>query len=97
MLTLTTDAVVAIRDLTAQEEPSGETGLRLSTKSDNGAGTSLDASISGGPQLGDEILEAEGARVFVESAIVSYLDDKTLDAEVAQEGGVTFLVTKTMA
>ncbi|WP_043628428.1 HesB/IscA family protein [Nonomuraea candida] len=85
MLTLTADAVAAIRDLTTQPETPPDTGLRIAASSTNGAGRSLELSVSGGPHPNDHILEAEGVRVYLEPSAASFLDDKTLDAEVEDD------------
>ncbi|WP_219509007.1 HesB/IscA family protein [Nonomuraea ceibae] len=82
MLTLTTDAVAAIRDLTTQPETPPDTGLRIAASSTNGSGRSLELSVSGGPHPDDQILEGEGVRVYLEPSAASFLDDKTLDAEM---------------
>ncbi len=87
MLTLTGPAVQAIRTLTTQPGLGLETGLRIAPE---GADQdSLTLSVSDGPQAGDEVIEAEGVRVFVQSDAAAILDDKALDAEV-DEQGVTF-------
>ncbi|MEV4173756.1 Fe-S cluster assembly protein HesB [Nonomuraea sp. NPDC049709] len=82
MLTLTADAVAAIRDLTTQPETPPDTGLRIAASSTNGSGRSLELSVSGGPHPNDQILEAEGVRVYLEPTAATFLDDKTLDAEI---------------
>ncbi|MEV1001690.1 Fe-S cluster assembly protein HesB [Nonomuraea sp. NPDC050202] len=82
MLTLTADAVAAIRDLTTQPETPPDTGLRIAASSTNGSGRSLELSVSGGPHPNDQIIEAEGVRVYLESTAASFLDDKMLDAEI---------------
>ncbi|MEU4573141.1 Fe-S cluster assembly protein HesB [Nonomuraea sp. ATR24] len=85
MLTLTTDAVAAIRDLTTQPETPPDTGLRIAASSTNGSDRSLELSVSGGPHPEDQILEAEGVRVYLEPSAASFLDDKTLDAEMEDD------------
>lgn len=87
MLTLTNPAVEAIRTLITQPGLPSETGLRIAPEeADTG---SLTLSVSDGPQIGDEVIEAEGVRVFVQSDAAVMLDDKALDAEVDDQG-VTF-------
>ncbi|UBU17885.1 HesB/IscA family protein [Nonomuraea gerenzanensis] len=85
MLTLTADAVAAIRDLTTQPETPPDTGLRIAASSTNGSGSSLELSVSGGPHPDDLILEPEGVRVYLEPAAASFLNDKTLDAEIEDD------------
>jgi Fe-S cluster assembly iron-binding protein IscA len=88
MLTLTENAVRAIRGLTSQQGQAAESGLRIMT-SGNQAST-LQLSLAPSPMAGDEVVEAEGARVFLEPAAVAVLDDKALDATVDDDGGVAF-------
>ncbi|MGI5282014.1 Fe-S cluster assembly protein HesB [Nonomuraea polychroma] len=85
MLTLTADAVAAIRDLTSQPETPPNTGLRIASSSVDGPAGSLELSISGGPHPDDQILEAEGVRVYLEPTAASLLQDKTLDAEMLED------------
>lgn len=58
-----------------------------------GAGGSRQLSVSAaaGPEEGDEILETEGPRVFLDSEAAVILD-KVLDAQVGEQGNVEFLV-----
>lgn len=90
MLTLTHDAATAIQALTTKPDLPEQTGLRIaSAAGDNGA-LSFAVSVADGPQPDDEVVEAEGARVFVDSEVVPALTDKALDAEVDEQGQVRF-------
>jgi Fe-S cluster assembly iron-binding protein IscA len=89
VLTLTTDATEAIEQiLTSPGVPSGA-GLRITpgTSSDNDAtpATELTVAVTEGPAAGDEVIEDQGARVFIENTVSGYLDDKLLDAELVDE------------
>lgn len=89
MLALTHNATDAIeRILAAPGVPSGA-GIRIApgtTVSDGGAATNeLQLSVAEEPIDGDEVIEEQGARVFVEDTVSGYLDDKELDAEVVDE------------
>jgi Fe-S cluster assembly iron-binding protein IscA len=44
------------------------------------------------PQPGDQVLEEDGARVFLEETAAVTLDDKILDAQVDDNGGVQFTI-----
>lgn len=94
MLTLTDNAVEVIRNLTTQPGLSDDTGLRISTQAQgaNGDGAGFMLALSQGPDLGDEVIEARHARVFVQHAAAEVLDDKMLDAEVNEQGEIAFLV-----
>ncbi|MEV0621315.1 Fe-S cluster assembly protein HesB [Nonomuraea sp. NPDC050404] len=88
MLTLTDNAVVAIRDLMVGEEVSADAGLRISPKADE-AGT-LEVSLANTPQSGDQVVEKEDVRVFVAQDAVQILDDKSLDAQPGNPGQPAF-------
>ena len=78
MLTLTDNAVTAIRDLLVGEDVSADAGLRIAPKADE-AGT-LEVSLASTPQAGDQVVEKADVRVFVAEEAVPILDDKSLDA-----------------
>ena len=89
MLALTDNATDAIeRILTAPGVPTGA-GIRIApgtAVSDGGAATNeLQLSVAEEPAIGDEVIEEQGARVFVEDTVSGYLDDKKLEAEVIDE------------
>jgi Fe-S cluster assembly iron-binding protein IscA len=87
MLTMTENAVLVIRDLTAQEEVPAGAGLRIA--SDLAAG-SLNLSLAENPAQGDQVVDADGARVFLDPQAAQILDDKALDAAVDEQGAVQF-------
>jgi Fe-S cluster assembly iron-binding protein IscA len=94
MLTLTNNAVTAIRALTSQPEQSPETGLRIMGQ---GQGQSqgvppFQLALAETPAEGDQVIETDGARVFVAGDAAEALADKALDAEVDDQGGVAFSV-----
>ncbi|GAA2213181.1 hypothetical protein GCM10009850_086430 [Nonomuraea monospora] len=88
MLTLTDNAVVAIRDLMVGEDVPADAGLRISPKADE-AGT-LEVTLTSNPQAGDQVVEKEDVRVFVAEDAVPILDDKALDAQPGAPGQPTF-------
>ncbi len=88
MLTLTDNAVRAIRSLTKQEGQPDESGLRIMSGGDQAS--ALQLALAPSPMAGDEVVESGGVRVFMEPAAASVLSDKALDAEVDQDGGVAF-------
>ncbi len=90
MLTLTDNAVTAIRALTSQPEQSPETGLRIMGR---GEGVPpFELALAETPVEGDQVIEANGARVFLADDTAQALTDKALDAQVDDEGGVAFSV-----
>lgn len=90
MLTLTDNAVTAIRALTSQPELPAETGLRIMAQGEEVP--SFQLALAANPVEGDEVIESGGARVFVEAHAAEALADKSLDAEVDDQGGVAFSV-----
>ncbi len=95
MLTLTDSAVSAIRSLTAQPELPDETGLRIMSQPDGGP--SFQVTLAESPLAGDQVIESEGARVFLEPEAAQALGDKSLDAQVDDEGTVAFTLAEQLA
>ncbi|MGK5556568.1 Fe-S cluster assembly protein HesB [Actinomadura kijaniata] len=90
MLTLTDGAVQVIRTVTANPELPPETGIRIEPGV-NGS-DALRLSVAAAPEAGDQIVEEEGARVYLEPEVAQLLDDKTLDAQVDPQGEVEFTI-----
>jgi len=91
MLTVTDNAAAVIRDITAQDEVPPGAGLRIST--DPTAG-SLTLSVTPQPEEGDQVVDASGARLFVDAEAAPLLEDKALDADVDSEGGLQFILAE---
>ncbi|MFB9233993.1 HesB/IscA family protein [Plantactinospora siamensis] len=87
MLTLTDNAVLVIRDLTAQQEVPDGAGLRIATDADAGA---LTLALAEAPTQGDQVVDNDGARIFLDADAAQLLDDKALDAAVDAQGAVQF-------
>ena len=80
MLAMTAAAAAAIRDLTS-DTPNGA-GLRVSLeKPGNGTEPEFALCVAEAPADDDEVIESDGARLFVEPAVSGYFADKVLDAE----------------
>jgi iron-sulfur cluster assembly protein len=90
MLTLTNNAVDAIRNLTVEQAVPDEGGLRIA---DDGAGA-LTISLVPAPYDGDQVLDASGARLFLDPGASQVLDDKELDAATGHDGRVRFAVAE---
>jgi Fe-S cluster assembly iron-binding protein IscA len=95
MLTLTDNAVSAIRGLTSGPELPVETGLRIAAQGDGAP--SFQLALAEGPVAGDEVVEEDGARVFLEPAAAAVLGGKSLDAQVTEQGQVAFSVSEQAA
>lgn len=92
MLTLTDDAVQAIRDLLVGEDLPQNAGMRIAAvESDPG---SLELSLTSGPQAGDEVVAREDVRVFLSPEAARIVGDKTLDADVSAQGRPSFRLTR---
>jgi len=82
MLALTESAADAIREIvTAPEVPEGA-GLRIATQPGSEQAEVLEVMIAAMPAENDQVMDDDGARVFVEAAAAELLDDKLLDARV---------------
>jgi Fe-S cluster assembly iron-binding protein IscA len=90
MLVLTDNAVTAIRALTSQPEQPPDTGLRIMGQGEGVPPFQL--ALAESPGEGDQIIESDGARVFLAAGAAEALSDKALDAEVDDQGGVAFSV-----
>jgi iron-sulfur cluster assembly protein len=88
VLTLTDEAVSALRELTTQPGLPAQTGLRIAPQESGAAGLAL--SLAEGPQAGDQVIEDAGVHVYVDSGAAAALDDKALDARIGETGEVSF-------
>lgn len=90
MLALTDQAASAIRTLTTQPDMPDQTGLRIAPAVDEGGTPTFALSLTTSPEPKDQVVESEGARVFLDPDVAPVLDDKTLDAQVDEQGRVEF-------
>ncbi|MFE3098843.1 hypothetical protein [Nocardia tengchongensis] len=89
MLMLTSTAVEAVRDITTGEGAPVEAGLRISSPED---AQSFRLALAVAPSQGDEVLTAEGARIFMDRKAAEYFEDKILDTDLDSKGNTTFVV-----
>jgi Fe-S cluster assembly iron-binding protein IscA len=80
MLELTETAKDVVREMVASEEAPEGSGLRIAAEPTGDGEASLSLELAPAPAEGDEVVEADGARVFLEPAAASLLDDLVLDA-----------------
>jgi iron-sulfur cluster assembly protein len=93
MLVLTETAAEAVRSVASTPSASEGAGLRIASSVDNPREpASLQATAAPGPSQGDQVIEAAGARVFLEPQAAAYLEDKVLDAQFDAEGKAQFSV-----
>ena len=79
MLVLTDQAKEVIKGIV--EEVGPEAGLRITASGDGNGDTALDFDLASAPGEGDEVVEDDGAKVFLDPAAAEVLADKTLDVE----------------
>lgn len=91
MLTLTSNAAQVIRSLQSGSELPDGAGLRIATRPEEDV-TSLQLAMAAAPTGDDEVVEAQGARVFLENSAASMLEQMILDAEVDDKGSVQFFL-----
>jgi iron-sulfur cluster assembly protein len=90
MLALTDTAVEVVKEIVASDGPAEDAGLRMVAVQE-GSHARFQLTVAAVPGEDDEIVETQGARVFLEPNAASLLDDKLLDAFVA-ENEVSFTI-----
>ena len=91
MLVLTEAAAEVVKSITSTPQTPDETGLRIvSSAPEPGDPGALQITAAAGPDENDQVIEAAGARVFIEPQAAAYLDDKVLDAQLDEQGKARF-------
>ena len=88
MLTLTENASMAVKSIVGQVADAPDGGLRI--RDTGSAETGFELGVSPQPETTDAVVEAEGARVFLDAGAALALEDKVLDAQMEQDGSVRF-------
>lgn len=89
MLTLTDTASTAVKTIAGRalgEDADG--GLRISTTAEEG----FAVAIATAPEATDVVVENHGAQVFLEKEASEALTDKVLDAQLDNDGSVSFAI-----
>ena len=86
MLTLTENACDIVKRYTDHPETPDDAGLRITSTSD----AQLAVTTADEPVAGDELVEQDGARVYLDAAAAQQLDDKVLDAGIDETGNIQF-------
>lgn len=89
MLMLTPTAVQAVREITSGEGAPQEAGLRITTADE---AESFRLVIAAGPSADDEVLTADGARIYLDQQSAAYFDDKILDTGIDEKGNPSFVI-----
>lgn len=91
MLMLTDAAAEVVKSFTSNSEVPQGAGLRIASPSPGtGDPDSLQVTATTAPGEHDQVIEKEGARVFVEPQAAVFLDNKVLDAQVDDQGKARF-------
>ena len=90
MLTMTDTAAAEIRSLVDRPDVPDDGGVRIS----GGVNGSLQLALTAGPMDGDQVVDHQGARVFLEPQVGELLADKKLDAAVGEQGNLQFSITE---
>ncbi|UFU06943.1 HesB/IscA family protein [Ruania halotolerans] len=91
MLTLTENAQTAIKSITEQAGLPAEGGVRIAMAE---SGTELQMSLVPEPAENDQVVEDDGARVFVATETSELLETQQLDASQTAEGTGFSLASK---
>lgn len=87
MLTLTENAGTVVSNIVAQTGLAAGGGLRIDEQGDQFAVTIAEA-----PTPQEVVVEDHGARVFLSTTVAEVLDDKVLDAQIAEDGSARFAI-----
>ena len=84
MLTLTDNARHAVQDIATRAGLPEQGGLRIAQSSEQVG--SFELSLVAEPVAGDALVEAEGAKVYIEPQTSAALEDQQLDAAPTEDG-----------
>ena len=91
MLVLTEAAAKVVKSVTSDPQAPQAAGLRISSSDPApDSASTLQVEAVPGPGENDQVLEADGARLFVAPQAAGFLDDKVLDAQVDGQGNPRF-------
>jgi Fe-S cluster assembly iron-binding protein IscA len=91
MLLLTETAAEVVKSVTSTPQTPDGGGLRIASPAQTPETPGeLELSAAAQPAENDQVIEAAGARVFLEPNAASYLQDKVLDAKVDESGNAQF-------
>jgi Fe-S cluster assembly iron-binding protein IscA len=91
VLTLTPTAAEVVRTLVEESPAPDSGGLRIAAGEMTPEGVPLELALVVEPEEADRTVEQEGATVYLEPTAAQLLDDKLLDAQVAEDS-VTFVL-----
>jgi iron-sulfur cluster assembly protein len=95
MLILTERATDVIRSIAERPEYPDTAGLRIAASADGKR--RLSAVPAEYAETGDQVIDNEGARVFLDADAASRLDDQVLDAVIDEQNRVEFVLANQQA
>jgi iron-sulfur cluster assembly protein len=91
MLVLTEAAAQVVKSVTSTPQAPGGAGLRIAPSAPEPTDASaLKVNVAAGPGENDQVIDAAGARVFLEPQAAAFLEDKVLDAQIDEQGKAHF-------
>ncbi|MCU1406797.1 MAG: hypothetical protein JWQ43_3100 [Glaciihabitans sp.] len=90
MLTITDNAATAVKDLAGRTTGTETGGLRIATTEADRS--NFEVTVIPAPEADDQVVENDGAQVFLERIAAEVLADKRLDATTDTEGAVRFSI-----
>jgi Fe-S cluster assembly iron-binding protein IscA len=85
VLTLTESARDVVRDMVSAGDAPEGSGLRIAAEPTGEGEAALSLAVAESPAEGDEVVEEDGARVFLEPQAASLLEDQVLDARLHED------------
>ncbi|GAA1423467.1 Fe-S cluster assembly protein HesB [Agrococcus citreus] len=92
MLTLTENAQTIITGIVDSAQVPQTGGIRIAQ---DAQGEGLNVTVAELPEVQDQVVEAAGAKVFLDPSAAVALDDKVLDASASPDGRVDFAINPT--
>lgn len=88
MLTMTDTAAEAVKAIVSRvPNVPDDGGVRIR---DTGGEAGFELSVAPAPEETDTVVASDGAQVFLDASAATALEDRILDAELAQDGSVRF-------
>lgn len=86
MLTLTENACTIVKQFTDHPDVPEQAGLRITSTPDD----ELSVAAAEAPSEGDQVVEQDGAKVYLDAAAAEQLSDMVLDAGLDEAGNLQF-------
>ena len=92
MFTMTQKARAVVQQVTGHPRLGEESGLRIASQDEQT--DALGVGMAAGPRRGDEVVEHDGARVYLDEEAVPRVRGRLLDAVTEDSGRVQFVVRR---